>query len=56
MAVMRLSEFGSVRMGNLGDKTEGEVLFADQGRVEAAPHRSCKLGKGDCPGGPVPRG
>ena len=43
-------------MGDLGDKTQGEVLFPNQGGVEATQRRSCELGKGDCARGPVPGG
>src|SRR5664279_2024005 len=43
-------------MGNLGDKTQGQVLFADQGWIEATQCRSCELGKGHGPGGPVSGG
>src|ERR1035441_7490793 len=43
-------------MGDFRDQTPGQVLFADQGWVEAAHCRGCELGKGDGPGGPVPGG
>src|SRR5579863_8522824 len=43
-------------MGNFRDKTQGQVLFADQGWSKATQRRGCELGESDGAGSPVPRG
>src|SRR6185369_5451534 len=43
-------------LGNLGDESKGQILFADQGRTKTAPRRSGELGEGGRPGGALSRG